>query len=117
MLEAPLVARGEDRFVLRSFSPVTTVGGGVVLDPLPLVPGPRLRHRRLQAGQSPAERLAAWAVEAGLAGVPVAALAVRVGGLPGRVTAVIAAAGASVVTGGESLVGPATGAGTVSRLT
>jgi selenocysteine-specific elongation factor len=34
-LEAPLVARGGDRFVLRSYSPVTTIGGGVVLDPNP----------------------------------------------------------------------------------
>jgi selenocysteine-specific elongation factor len=34
-LETPVVARAGDRFVLRSFSPVTTVGGGRVLDPLP----------------------------------------------------------------------------------
>jgi len=34
-LEAPVVARGGDRFVLRSYSPVTTVGGGIVLDPVP----------------------------------------------------------------------------------
>jgi selenocysteine-specific elongation factor len=34
-LEAPVVARAQDRFVLRSFSPVTTIGGGRVLDPLP----------------------------------------------------------------------------------
>ncbi|HET8622949.1 MAG TPA: selenocysteine-specific translation elongation factor [Gemmatimonadales bacterium] len=34
-LERPLVARGGDRFVLRSYSPVTTVGGGTVLDPDP----------------------------------------------------------------------------------
>jgi selenocysteine-specific elongation factor len=34
-LEQPLVARGGDRFVLRSYSPVVTIGGGVVLDPLP----------------------------------------------------------------------------------
>ena len=34
-LEQPLVARGGDRFVLRSYSPVATIGGGVVLDPLP----------------------------------------------------------------------------------
>ncbi len=33
--ESPLVAGGGDRFVLRSYSPVTTIGGGVVLDPLP----------------------------------------------------------------------------------
>ena len=34
-LESPLVARGKDRMVLRSYSPVTTIGGGRVLDPLP----------------------------------------------------------------------------------
>lgn len=34
-LEKPLVARAEDRFVLRSFSPITTIGGGRVLDPFP----------------------------------------------------------------------------------
>jgi selenocysteine-specific elongation factor len=33
-LEAPLVARAGDRFVIRSYSPVTTIGGGVVLEPL-----------------------------------------------------------------------------------
>jgi selenocysteine-specific elongation factor len=34
-LETPVVARGGDRFVLRSYSPVTTIGGGRVLDPDP----------------------------------------------------------------------------------
>jgi selenocysteine-specific elongation factor len=34
-LESPLVARAEDRFVLRSYSPVTTIGGGRVVDPSP----------------------------------------------------------------------------------
>jgi selenocysteine-specific elongation factor len=34
-LEQPLVARGGDRFVLRSYSPVATIGGGWVLDPIP----------------------------------------------------------------------------------
>jgi selenocysteine-specific elongation factor len=33
--EAPIVARGGDRFVLRSYSPVQTIGGGTVLDPDP----------------------------------------------------------------------------------
>ena len=32
-LETPLVARGRDRFVVRSYSPVTTIGGGVVIEP------------------------------------------------------------------------------------
>jgi selenocysteine-specific elongation factor len=34
-LESPVAARGGDRLVIRSYSPVTTIGGGVVLDPLP----------------------------------------------------------------------------------
>ena len=34
-LESPGVARGGDPFVLRGFSPVITIGGGRVLDPLP----------------------------------------------------------------------------------
>ena len=32
-LEAPVVARYGDRFVLRSYSPATTIGGGLVLEP------------------------------------------------------------------------------------
>ena len=35
VLDAPLVARAGDRLVLRSYSPVSTVGGGRVLDPQP----------------------------------------------------------------------------------
>ncbi len=34
-LEAAVVARAGDRFVIRSYSPVTTIAGGVVLEPLP----------------------------------------------------------------------------------
>ena len=33
-LERPLVARAGDRFVMRSYSPVQTIGGGVVLEPV-----------------------------------------------------------------------------------
>jgi selenocysteine-specific elongation factor len=34
-LEEPLAPRYDDRFIVRSFSPVFTIGGGVVLDALP----------------------------------------------------------------------------------
>jgi len=34
-LEEPLVPRFDDRFIVRSYSPVYTIGGGVVLDVLP----------------------------------------------------------------------------------
>src|SRR5204862_455334 len=84
VLETPLVARGGDRFVVRSFSPVTTIGGGVVLDPFP-APRPRLRQRRLAAGQLPIERLLVLAQEAGLAGLSTDSLPTRLGLLPGRV--------------------------------
>ncbi len=32
-LESPLVAERKDRFIVRSYSPVTTIGGGIILDP------------------------------------------------------------------------------------
>src|SRR5690606_19490553 len=35
-LEEPVVARAGDRFVLRSYSPVATIGGGVVVEPVPM---------------------------------------------------------------------------------
>jgi len=34
-LEGPVVARSGDRFVIRSYSPVTTIAGGAVLEPAP----------------------------------------------------------------------------------
>lgn len=41
-LEKPLAPRYDDRFIVRSYSPVFTIGGGVVLDALP----PRRTHLR-----------------------------------------------------------------------
>ena len=35
ILESPIVAVSGDRFVIRSYSPVTTIGGGIIIDPLP----------------------------------------------------------------------------------
>ncbi len=34
-LEAPIVARARDRVVIRSYSPMTTIAGGIVAEPLP----------------------------------------------------------------------------------
>jgi selenocysteine-specific elongation factor len=42
-LEQPVAATRGDRFVIRSYSPMTTIGGGSVLDPTPR------RHRRRDA--------------------------------------------------------------------
>jgi len=55
-LESPLLARGTDRLVLRSYSPMSVIGGGRILDPLP---GSR-RHTPVGLGSSdPAARLEA----------------------------------------------------------
>jgi selenocysteine-specific elongation factor len=103
MLETPVVARGGDRFVLRSFSPLTTIGGGVVLDPF--APArTRLRRRRLAVEQGPEARLGVLAVEAGLMGLATDSLAVRLGVTPARVTAVIAEARETVLTSAETVV-------------
>ncbi len=41
-LDRPLVAHREDRFIIRSYSPMTTIGGGKVLDSRPV------KHRRFR---------------------------------------------------------------------
>jgi selenocysteine-specific elongation factor len=83
-LERSSAAFPGDRFIIRQYSPVITIGGGTVLDNLPQ------RHRRrhatevaprlqaLQAGGA-AERLALFAAEAGLKGLEVSTAAVRAG--------------------------------------
>src|SRR5439155_908055 len=103
VLETPLVARGGDRFVVRSFSPVTTIGGGVVLDPFP-APRPRLRQRRLAAEQLPIERLLVLAQEAGLAGLSTDSLPTRLGLLPGQVPTLITEAGKDLLSLGATVV-------------
>jgi selenocysteine-specific elongation factor len=75
-LEKPLVARAEDRFVLRSYSPVTTIGGGRVLDPVP----PRRRGVWPEglASRNPGERLRA-ALSRRPDGIPASALPILLG--------------------------------------
>lgn len=76
VLDTPVVARAGDRFVIRGGSPMTTLGGGVVVDPHPT-------HRRARPWgadhATPSARLALALAEAGGEGVPVDALPVRIG--------------------------------------
>ncbi len=104
-LEQPLVARWGDRGVLRSYSPVHTIGGCVVIDPWP-PPRPR-RPQRLEerAVSDPPGRVRAAVEIAGGGGVAVGDLSVRLGVHPrseeevvGRVTR------AGGVRAGERLV-------------
>jgi selenocysteine-specific elongation factor len=115
VLEQPLVARGGDRFVVRSYSPVTTIGGGIVLDPH-APPRPRLPERRLATGQPLSERLLAWIAEAGLTGIPERDLGVRLGIAANTVTEIIAQAGKAVLASDGALVGRAAVAEAAERL-
>ena len=56
VLEGPIVARGGDRFVLRSYSPPATIGGGWVVDP---APEPRSSWPEGLSQTAPAPRLEA----------------------------------------------------------
>ena len=97
-LDEPIAARGGDRFVLRLASPLMTVGGGVVTDPLP-------GHRRAKpwgvAAEGPPEWIAAMAHDAGSRGVAIDTLAVRAGLRPDDVESAVAAVARKVeVLGG-----------------
>ncbi|HEY7192244.1 MAG TPA: selenocysteine-specific translation elongation factor [Gemmatimonadales bacterium] len=116
LLERPIVARGGDRFVIRSFSPVTTIGGGVVLDPYP-PKRPRVSERGLVATQPAGERLARFVDEAHVAGVLVADLPVRLGIRPSEVSSTIAAAGKGVLSVGGMVVSRRAIAEEIERLT
>lgn len=94
-LEEPAVARAGDRCVLRSYSPMATVGGGTVAEPVPP------KRRRLEAGQGEVlgalvggaaeARVEAVLLLAGWSGVPTGGLTQSAGVLPGRVEGLLAA--------------------------
>ncbi len=80
-LEAPVAVLPRDRFVIRSYSPVVTIGGGEILDVMPR------KHRRLRASSmahleqlrpaDESERLKILLHDTGVAGADVAALTGR----------------------------------------
>ena len=84
-LEGPVVARADDRLVLRSYSPVTTIGGGRVLDPVP--PRRRTVWPAALGALTPAERLPAL-LDRRPAGVRAAELSILLGLPPGEALAV-----------------------------
>lgn len=83
-LETPILALPQDRFIVRSYSPTVTIGGGVIVDALPL------KHRTREAPKvitklaalaqaDEVERLALLVEMAGEQGMTQAALAARSG--------------------------------------
>jgi selenocysteine-specific elongation factor len=98
--EAPVVARAGDRIVVRSYSPVTTIGGGIVAEPA------SRRRRRITAedasrlaalvGPDREGRVVAAVHRAGLEGAPRRQLPIRTGITPAEVDDALDAMGAVV---------------------
>jgi selenocysteine-specific elongation factor len=97
ILDAPIVARAGDRFVLRSASPVATVGGGVVADPLP----PSRRAKLWPSASTPADRLRLILADAPREGVDVAMLPQRMGLPDIDVHRVVAEQASTISVGGR----------------
>ena len=83
VLESPIVAMARDRFVIRSYSPVTTIGGGIIVDPFPK------KHKRnsekvvheidlLHKG-SETEAVATIVERSGIEGIDISELEMRTG--------------------------------------
>ena len=115
-LEAPAVLARRDRFILRTYSPLATIGGGVVLDPDPPRTGVRTARGadawpRFASGRTRGEdrrtAIGEFAKAAGPAGVALASLAQRLGDTSRAVTDAIAslsADGALLSAGGWVVV-------------
>ncbi len=93
-LEAPILARVRDRLVLRTYSPVTTLGGGVVAEVLPrkrraLAPGEGALLRARLSRDSGEGVMALLEME-GWNGVPRLALPQRTGLSPGALEEAVA---------------------------
>jgi len=87
-LEAPLVALPGDRYVIRSYSPIITIGGGTLLDVAPRRvkrKGPQLLgHLQLLERGTPEEAVEAHLRQAGPSGLRAAELGARTPFGPGR---------------------------------
>jgi selenocysteine-specific elongation factor len=103
-LDRPLVARAEDRFVLRSYSPVGTIGGGRVLDPLP--PARRSLWPAGLAASEPAQRFRSILARRPN-GIPATLLPIMLG-LPRSATAAVVRAEPDARSVGELVVARAT---------
>jgi len=104
-LEEPLVTRWGDRLVLRAYSPVTTIGGAVVLDPWPDARPRRPVAAHRWAGD-PVERVVQLVQWSGGRGVRVGDLSLRMGISPSEVARVLEALpGHGVARAGDRLIG------------
>jgi selenocysteine-specific elongation factor len=98
VLDDPLIARGRDRFVIRTPSPSRTVGGGEILDPYP-ARRHKLRRGAIEVGVTDHTQLAALLDLAGNSGVKRAVLPIRTGMSPGELSDALDHAGSVSVNG------------------
>ncbi|HEX7937763.1 MAG TPA: selenocysteine-specific translation elongation factor [Gemmatimonadaceae bacterium] len=91
-LDEPMMVRTGDRFVLRTASPLATIGGGVVTDSN----APRRARPMPSLALSTTERAALFIAESGTQGLALGALPVRLG-VPASDKSAASANGASVV--------------------
>ena len=107
---AAVLTRG-DRFILRAYSPLMTVGGGIVLDPAPTRPGIRTAEgraslERLRPGADDVPAMLAMIDAVGLPGIERRTLVSRAGVPPAKLAAVVhALESREVVLVGDRLVG------------
>lgn len=97
-LESPLVCRWGDRGVLRSYSPVTTVGGFVVVDPWPAGRPRRPRDGRDRRSGDAVKRVVGFVRSEDPGGVAVQDLPVRLGIPPDEVNGIVSQLGGAGVT-------------------
>jgi len=94
-LEKPTFALPGDRFIIRSYSPITTIGGGLIIDNLPLKHKKRGLQRILGAlrtltGLDPRRTIPIFATEKGSAGMGEKDIVRRTGLKPGKVKGIVA---------------------------
>jgi selenocysteine-specific elongation factor len=89
VLDEPVIARAGDRFVLRSASPLATIGGGIVTD----ANASRRARPMAKTDLSPAERLERIVTESGAHGVAETAFATRIGVRPSEAPSLAKGAG------------------------
>jgi len=96
LLQDPVAMRSGDRFVLRRGSPPETIGGGLVMDPLPM-------HRRSRpfsrVDMGSVDHLDALVQDAGTYGISVEQLTVRLGITPSHVKRCISSSRSLLILG------------------
>ncbi|MBZ5648126.1 MAG: selenocysteine-specific translation elongation factor [Acidobacteriia bacterium] len=96
--DEPLLLLPGDRFILRQFSPVVTIGGGVVVDPAPLPPSKEEKKRdahsivgRIQAlTRSPEEQLIMRIARRDTRGLPMGDAIAETGWTRGQIEEIVA---------------------------